>query len=263
MLRPGRLKLFLFSALISLVCALIIVFVFFSDEILSTRDSEPGTIVGEVETIKRFNSEIEIDKNGIVTVTENLSINVLGSLIKRGFVRRFPTDEYQNLEVEPLLVMRGVDTLPLDLKKDDKGFLINVLTEEDKALPIANIPFLLKYRLKNTIKRDNSREILRINPFGSWPITISKPLVLVHLPPFLLSKSVKTRCIFKSMNLEEPKKMDVITSNNGEVEVGESEAIISQPSDSTLSLAFPNDIKPLVSVTLELSWPEGFVKNMK
>lgn len=133
------------------------------------------------EFIENFNSDITVNQDGSLTITETIRIHHEGNKIRRGIYRDLATTKgeyYKVIEVE-----RNNFPEPWFTEKTDTAFRIN--TGDDELLPApATSTYKLTYTMYDalrTIRNENLNE-LYLNVTGKWDFPIDRVEISVHYP---------------------------------------------------------------------------------
>lgn len=140
------------------------------------------------EKIVRFESEIRIERNGALTVTEKLRVLALGQQIKRGLLRDFPTeyiDKYgQTVRVpfEVLSVTRDGATEKWRTEKLQNGVRIRI-GQAEVMLPRGEHDYVITYRTARQIGFFAEHDELYWNVTGNgWTLPIETVQADIFLP---------------------------------------------------------------------------------
>lgn len=133
------------------------------------------------EAILGFNSLIEVQRDGSVLVTENLTVRHEGKQIRRGIYRDLPLTK--GVSYEPLSVTRDGRAEPFFIERKGTYFRIN--TGNDDFLPNPGISeFSIQYRVLNALKSYQSYDEIYWNVTGDqWAFPIMSARAQVVLPP--------------------------------------------------------------------------------
>ena len=118
---------------------------------------EYSTAINEVEyeKINSFHSEINIQKDGAVTVTEYINVTATGDQIRRGIFRALPLVRNINGEKDPVsykIISVERDNRPEDYHvKKSEGKLTVYIGSEDYFLPAGIYTYTIKYETFNQI----------------------------------------------------------------------------------------------------------------
>jgi hypothetical protein len=140
------------------------------------------------ERILAYDSEVQVNANGSLDVTERIRVRAEGSQIRRGIYRDFPTryrDRHGNRVVvgfEMREVLRDGRTEPWFTEKLGNGVRIN--TGNDDFLPVpADYTYTLRYRTTRQLGFFAGHDELYWNAIGTgWAFPIESGQVDVRLP---------------------------------------------------------------------------------
>jgi uncharacterized membrane protein YgcG len=140
------------------------------------------------EEIRSFHSDIRIQADGSLEVTETIEIRAEGLEIRRGIVREFPTryrDQLGNrvrVDFELLGVERDGRPEPHFIERVANGVEINTGTDDFLKVP-ATYSFRLRYRTARQLGFFEGHDELYWNVTGTgWIFPILKASATVHLP---------------------------------------------------------------------------------
>ena len=147
----------------------------------------PVVVVAQ-ERITSYDSEIDIRADGVLDVTERITVHAEGSNIRRGIYRDFPTrykDRYGNrvvVDFQMLEVLRDGRSEPWFTEKMSNGIRIN--TGNDDFLPVpADYTYTLRYRTTRQIGFFADHDELYWNAIGTgWAFPIESGSVIARLP---------------------------------------------------------------------------------
>ncbi|RZA31523.1 MAG: DUF2207 domain-containing protein, partial [Lysobacteraceae bacterium] len=140
------------------------------------------------ERILSYDSEVDIQADGSLEVTERIAVRAEGSSIRRGIYRDFPTryqDRYGNrvvVDLQVLDVQRDGRTEPWFTERRSNGLRIN--TGNDDLLPTpADFTYTLRYRTTRQLGFFEAHDELYWNAIGTgWELPIERGSVQVRLP---------------------------------------------------------------------------------
>ncbi|CAA7194959.1 DUF2207 domain-containing protein [Chryseobacterium potabilaquae] len=151
----------------------------------------------EVEKILYFHSDLVIDKNSAVTVTENIKVHSLGEYIKRGIYRVLPlsrnlNNRTQKVKYEIISVKKnGVDEEYHE--KIEDGFLKIYVGNKDVILDPGDYDYEIQYKTDHQIGFFEKYDELYWNVNGTaWDFPIDSLSAKVILPEG--SKIVQNSC---------------------------------------------------------------------
>lgn len=139
------------------------------------------------EKIKSFHSEINVQRDGSVVVTEEITVLALGDRIKRGIFRDIPLNLKVNRktvrqELEVISVKRGDFDEPFQTKMIKGGIRI-LIGQKDDYLGRGVHKYVIKYKLDRTIYKGEKIADLLWNVNGNhWDFFIDTLSALVTVP---------------------------------------------------------------------------------
>lgn len=165
-------------------CLLLFCLLFFA---LGFSQSDSSYTVNTSERIISFHSDIDVNKNSGITVTERIKVHSLGNEIKRGIYRALPltrnlNNKKQRVAYDIIYIKKdGVDENYHT--KIDGDFLEIYLGNEDVILDPGDYNYEIKYETKNQIGFFNKYDELYWNVNGDyWNFTVDSISATVNLP---------------------------------------------------------------------------------
>ena len=148
----------------------------------------PAANLLAIERIEQFHSQIEIQSDGSMEVTETIVVRAEGQSIRRGIFRDFPTrytDQNGNrvvVDFEPIEVLRDGLPEPWFTERRDNGVRLN--TGDDRLLEVpATIEYTLRYRTNRQLGFFEDHDELYWNVTGNgWRFPIDEASAQVVLP---------------------------------------------------------------------------------
>jgi len=141
------------------------------------------------ERILEFNSRMQLQQDGSMTVTEEITVVCAGQQIKRGIYRDFPTkykDRHGNtvkVAFEVLEVLRNGLAEPYHLKELSNGKRVYMGKKEVYLTP-GTYTYTITYRTDRQLGFFDDFDELYWNVTGNgWGLVIEKVEALVELPP--------------------------------------------------------------------------------
>ena len=206
---------------------------------------KPSGAVGGGERITSFVSTIEIQPDGDLIVTETITANVLGQVIRRGITRDFPT-RYRDRLNNRVLVDFDVLEVQRD-GRDEQWHSENISNgiriffgQSDVFLNRGPHTFTLRYRTSRQIHFDADFDELYFNVTGTgWVFPIDRVEANVHLPdgaPMLETYG------YTGAQGADGRAYDVITTRDG-----------------AISFRATAPLGAREGLTIAVSWPKGFV----
>ncbi|MET0756301.1 MAG: DUF2207 domain-containing protein, partial [Pseudoxanthomonas sp.] len=144
--------------------------------------------VAAQERILSYDSQVEVNADGSLDVTERIAVRAEGSSIRRGIYREYPTryqDRYGNrvvVDLQVVEVLRDGKPEPWFTEKKSNGIRIN--TGNDDFLPVpADFTYTLHYRTTRQLGFFADHDELYWNAIGTgWEFPIERGSVEVRLP---------------------------------------------------------------------------------
>lgn len=141
------------------------------------------------EAILDFQSEIVVDREGGLSVTERIRVRAEGYEIKRGIFRDFPQlykRRYGLTERRPfevLSVTRNGKPEPYHIKKENAGTRVYIGAEDVTLPPYFEQIYVLKYRTSRQLLTSAEKDELYWNVTGNeWSFPIKRASAIVLLP---------------------------------------------------------------------------------
>ena len=153
--------------------------------------------LGAQERITAYDTKIQIQRDGSLDVTEQISVRAEGSQIRRGIYRDFPTryrDRMGN-RVRVALDVRGVERNgvmePWFTERRANGVRIN--TGNDDFLPVpADYTYTIRYRTTRQLGFFDDFDELYWNAIGTgWVFPIESGTVEIRLPEAVPTESMR------------------------------------------------------------------------
>lgn len=187
----------------------------------------------QTERILEFFSEIVVEADGALLVTENITVRARGEKIRRGIVRELPTSggRFQLLGVE-----RNGKRESYQLQKSSDRVTIQI-GNKDILLAAGDYVYQINYRLSGQLGFFEDHDELYWNVNGNdWRLPLDKVRCTVRLPGVSALEAV----VYEG--------------------VAGSTASRSFPGGTeSLSLASSRPYRPGEGLTVAVSWPKGFV----
>ena len=132
------------------------------------------------EKINSFHSDINIQLDGSVIITEKLNVRHEGKKIRRGFIRSLPTNSGEKYQL--ISVKRNGQPEPSFVEQPYGFYEIN--TGDNSFLPSpADSTFEITYQAWNVLRKYETHDELYWNVTGDdWEVPILKATATVHLP---------------------------------------------------------------------------------
>jgi uncharacterized membrane protein YgcG len=156
-----------------------------------------ATPLSAQEVIKSYDTQVQINRDGSIDVTENITVHAEGNQIRRGIYRDFPTrysDRAGNKVVvglDVLSVQRNDVIEPWFTERMTNGVRIN--TGNDNFLPVpADYKYTLHYRTTRQLGFFNDHDELYWNAIGTgWVFPIERGSVEVRLPAAVPANQIR------------------------------------------------------------------------
>ena len=199
------------------------------------------------ERILAYNSEVAVNADGSLDVTETIKVRAEGNDIRRGIYRDFPTrykDRYGNrvvVDFTPVEVLRDGRIEPWFTERVANGVRLN--TGNDDFLPVpADYTYTLRYRTTRQIGFFDDHDELYWNAIGTgWNFAIESGGVDVRLPQAVPVDAMRAEGYTGPQGA---KDQDYIAS-------------LPAPGHAHWQLARP--LSPQEGMTIVLSFPKGIV----
>lgn len=202
-------------------------------------------VAQQTERILRFNSHIQVQTDGSMTVTENIAVYAAGEKIKRGIYRDFPTqykDRFGNtvrVGFEVLSVLRNGRSEAFHLKKTANGIRV-YMGQKDQMVRIGMQTYTLTYLTNQQLGYFEEFDELYWNVTGNgWSFPIEQAQALVEPPP----------------------GADVIDVSAFTGKAGErgQDFTFSRDDSNNIHFVTTRMLRPGEGLTIVVSWPKGFV----
>ena len=132
------------------------------------------------ERVLDFHSDIRIAHNGVLTVTEIITVQAEGRQIRRGILRDFPADyrdRYGNrvrVPFEVLLVTRNGEAEPYEVERLSNGVRVRI-GAADVLLPFGRQEYSIMYRTSRQVGFFQRHDELYWNVNGNgWPFAFER-----------------------------------------------------------------------------------------
>ena len=152
------------------------------------------------ERILAYDSDLQLNTDGSLDVTERIRVRAEGEHIRRGIYRDFPThyrDRYGNrvvVEFEMLALERDGQAEPFFLENKANGVRIN--TGNDDFLPVpAEFTYTLRYRTTRQLGFFDTHDELYFNAIGhGWAFVIETGGATLRLPQDVPAADLTAAC---------------------------------------------------------------------
>lgn len=146
------------------------------------------TPVGAAETVSRFQSELTVNADSSVSVTETIAVTAEGNQIKRGIFRDFPT-RYTDPQGHDYVVDFTVESVTRDgapenyaLENIANGVRIRI-GNKDVMLRPGPHSYQIRYRATREIGFFDGYDEIYWNVTGnSWMFPVEQALAIIHVP---------------------------------------------------------------------------------
>lgn len=149
----------------------------------------PFFMFSQEERIEKFSSDIKIQPNGEIVVTETIRIYATGDIFKRGIVRTLPIQKKDkgkhssSVEYNLLSVRRDNYNSEYHTKETKRNLEIYIGEEFIFLTPYKSYTYELTYLVKNTIGFFENYDELYWNVTGNdWDISIDAVSAVIQLP---------------------------------------------------------------------------------
>lgn len=133
------------------------------------------------EYIEHFNSDITVNPDGSLTITETLTVHHEGRQIRRGLARGLSTAKGEHYDI--IDVTRNGNPEPWFTKKGNGQLTLN--TGDDTYLPAPGVStFVITYNMYDSLRKIKGEDLneLYLNITGKWDFPIKKLDVTVGFP---------------------------------------------------------------------------------
>ena len=135
------------------------------------------------EIIQRFDTEIVVETDGSVSVTEVIEISVEGDQIKRGIIRVIPVGSSGRAGFDMIEVLRNGAPEPYQVDTVSDGVEIRI-GDPDVFLKRSVQTYTLRYRMADQVGYSPEYDEIYWNATGNdWIFPIAKAQAVVILPP--------------------------------------------------------------------------------
>ncbi len=157
--------------------------------LLATLAFVLATAAQAAEVIQRFDSVVEVAKNGTLTVTETIRVRAEGNEIKRGIFRDFPlrfsdaSGRTREVDFEVLSVTRDGQPENWFTKKPNTGVVRIYAGKEDVTVSRGDHTYVIRYTTGRQIRWIDGKPELNWNVTGNfWTFPISAATYRLTLP---------------------------------------------------------------------------------
>jgi len=204
----------------------------------------PGTANAE-ERILRFYSDIAVQKDGDLLVSETITVRAEGNQIRRGIYRDFPTrykgrrGESVRVAFDLIDVTRNGQPEPATTEALSNGVRVRI-GQEDVFLDPGDYRYTIRYRTSRQLGRFEDYEELYWNVTGNgWIFPIDEAEARITLP--------------SPANFGQRAAYTGIVGATGQ----QSEVVMEQPGEINFRTTMP--LAPSEGMTVAVSWPKGVI----
>ncbi len=220
----------------SALSTLILMVLFFSQNIVAQ------------EIINNYSSDIIINADSSLTVTETITVKAENSKIKRGIYRDFPTrykDTYGNnyvVNFKLLSVLRNGQIEDYHTKAISNGIRIYI-GNKDRFLQVGEHTFTIEYMTHRQLGFfDNYDEIYWNVTGNGWEFPIKRASAIIHLPPGVDKSQTELDAYTGAMG-DKGKNVEQLTSD-----------------DNSIVFSTIDQLPRAHGLTVVVSWPKGYVQ---
>ena len=135
------------------------------------------------EIIQRFDTEIVVETDGSVSITEVIEISVEGDQVKRGIIRSIPVSSSGQAGFDMIEVLRNGAPEPYQVDNVSGGVEIRI-GDPDVFLKRSIQTYTLRYRMADQVGYSPEYDEIYWNATGNdWIFPIAKAQAVVILPP--------------------------------------------------------------------------------
>lgn len=199
------------------------------------------------ERILRFHSDIVIQEDGWIEVTENITVRAEGKQIRRGIFRDLPTEYWDKkgnvhiVSIEPLAVLRNGDREEFHDAKVGQGIRV-YFGHENRFLPNGEHTYQFRYRANRMLGFFENHDELYWNVTGfAWAFPIDEA-----------SASVAFELDIAASDISYEGYTGPYGSRRQEYTASVSNA-------SVVSFAANDPLSAINGLTIVVGWPKGFV----
>ena len=199
------------------------------------------------ERILRFDSQVAIQPDGSLEVTEDIRVRVEGNAIRRGIYRDFPTRYKDRLGNRVVVEFTLVDVLrdgrPTPHFTEKRGNGVRINTGNDDLLPTGiETTFTLRYRTNRQLGYFDGHDELYWNATGNgWDFPIDAATARITLPSPVPAAQLR---------------LDAYTGRQGE---SGHDATASAPQAGVAEFRATRPLAPGEGLTVSVGFPKGVV----
>lgn len=206
-----------------------------------------ASVAGAEEKILAFDSDILIDSDGSVLVTESITVRVEGNRIRRGIYRDFPLryrDRFGNevaVDYEPVAVLRNGDPEPYFSERLSNG-LRTYFGSPDRLLATGEHRYEFRYRVDRVLGYFETHDEFYWNVTGlDWAFAIERA-------------SARIRLTFAGD--PEIESAEGFTGYAGAT----GDDFLLELAGDTARFETTRELRPHEGLTIVVTWPKGFVE---
>ena len=204
-----------------------------------------AAVAQQTERILRFKSQIRIQTDGSMTVTETITVYAAGQQIKRGIYRDFPTrykDRFGNtvrVGFQVMSVFRNGRPEAFHLKKKANGIRV-YMGRKSQMVGTGKHAYTLTYRTDRQLGYFDEFDELYWNVTGNgWSFPIEQVQVVVEPPP-------------------DAEVLDVSAYTGPKGSRGQ-DFTVNRDDTGDIHFVTTQPLRPREGLTIAVSWPKGFV----
>lgn len=200
------------------------------------------------EAIKDFHSEITVNSDGAMAVTETITVSAEQEKIKHGIYRDFPT-RYKSLigimhtvEFTVVSVLKDGLSEPFRIEDEPKGKRVYI-GRKDATLKPGVYTYVIMYRTNRQIGYFKDHDELYWNVTGNgWEFPIESASAVVRLPGEAMRRVIET---------------DAYTGYEG---AKGKDFTASREQSGTVVFKTTRSLEAAEGITIVVTWPKGFVR---
>jgi len=200
------------------------------------------------ERIKNFTSEIYLQANGKVQVSEEITVDSQGYGIRRGIVRLIPTKSKNFLDFSDKIQIKVLEIYRNGVKEEyrivETGHGIEIhIGSNVKLLENGEHTFRIIYEVDQVIRGTNNYDELYWNVTGnSWVFPIDHAQAIIHIPPD-----------------GEPLSIEAYTGKYGDT----NQDFHVERDKNSIRFKTTKPLQKNTGLTIYISWPSGYVASYK
>ena len=215
--------------------------------VLAAIGMSAGTALAtDHERILDYQTDIVVDADGALTVTETIRVHAAGDRIKRGIYRDFRvwyeafSGIYMRRKPAILRVLRDGQPEPYHMTGEGLGLRLYI-GDPDVRLPTGNHVFTLTYRLNRMLGNFDDHDELYFNAIGTeWDFTIEQAGVSITLPEGVPVGKIATEGFVGQRGSKEP--CPGVVDEKGRI-----------------TFLAPRSLSRGQGLAVVVGWPKGFV----